>query len=63
MGCPFCGYDKCEAGELSSPYGLTFRAESSKFLKSKESPVVAKVCLNCGRLFDFKVKNLEKINK
>ncbi|WP_404987977.1 hypothetical protein [Clostridium culturomicium] len=63
MVCPFCVYDKCEDGELITPYGFNFRAESSRFLKSKESPVVVKVCLNCGRLFDFKVKNLEKINK
>lgn len=63
MVCPFCGYDKCEDGELITPYGFNFRAESSRFLKSKESPVVVKVCLNCARLFDFKVKNLEKINK
>lgn len=63
MGCPYCGYDKCEDGELITPYGFNFRAESSKLLKSKVSPVVAKVCLNCGSLFDFKVKNLDTFNK
>ncbi|GAB6169513.1 hypothetical protein JCM1393_19730 [Clostridium carnis] len=63
MECPFCGSRKVESGELTSLYGLTFKANSSRFLFSKESPVLAEVCLNCGRLFDFKIKNLEKFNK
>ena len=62
MECPFCGSKKIEGGKLTTLYGLSFKADSSKFLFSKESPVLAKVCLNCGKLFDFTVSNIEKFN-
>lgn len=62
MECPFCGSEKIEGGKLTTPYGLVFKADLSKFLFSKESPVLAKVCLSCGKLFDFEVSNIEKFN-
>ena len=63
MECPLCGSYRSEEGRLTTPYGFTFKASSSKFMSPKESTVSARVCLDCGRLFDFKVDKIEKFNK
>ena len=63
MECPFCGSKKITNGELTTIYGLSFKADSSKLFNTKESPVAVKACLNCGKLFDFKIKNIEKVGK
>lgn len=64
MRCPECDSDRIESGKIKADiYGVTFKADSSKFMFPKESPISAKVCLNCGKLFDFKVDDLWNLNK
>ena len=36
---------------------------SSKFMFPRESSISAKVCLDCGKLFDFKADEVENLNK
>lgn len=63
MRCPECDSNRIESGKINGLYGVTFKTDSSKFMFPKESFISAKVCLNCGKLFDFKVDELEKLNK
>lgn len=63
MLCPNCNSDKTESGKITSMYGVVFKSDSSAFLFPKESSISAKVCLDCGTLFDFKAYELNKLKK
>lgn len=63
MGCPKCNSKRIESGKITNPYGVIFEADSSAFMKSKKSSISAKVCLDCGNIFDFKADNLKNLNK
>ncbi|MBS5987342.1 hypothetical protein [Clostridium paraputrificum] len=63
MVCSDCGSDRIESGKITNMYGVIFKAESSKFMFPRESSISAKVCLDCGKLFDFKADEVEKLNK
>lgn len=64
MICPECGSDKIEGGKLNiGLYQITFKSDSPKFMFNKESLVSGKVCLNYGKLFDFRVNKVDKLNK
>lgn len=63
MLCPSCNSDKTESGQITNIHGVVFKADYSAFMFPKESSIVAKVCLDCGALFDFKANELEKLNK
>lgn len=63
MVCPKCNSERIEGGKLTNPYGIIFVADSSAFMNSKKSSISAKVCLDCGNIFDFKADELKNLNK
>lgn len=63
MRCSKCNSERIESGKITSPYGVVFEADSSAFMNSKKSSICAKVCLDCGNIFDFKANELKILNK
>lgn len=61
MKCSYCESENTAVGELEAGYGFHFKAEYSKIYDIKESKVEATACLNCGRLFEFRLKDVNKV--
>ncbi len=63
MACPRCKSERIENGRINGQYEVLFEADSSTFFHSKKSSISAKVCLDCGNIFDLKADELKKLNK
>lgn len=61
--CEKCG-DEPVDGAITTMYGFYFYADSEKGrLKPKRSAVTCSCCKQCGRIQNFKVKDLDKYSK
>lgn len=65
MRCPYCESEKIEKSMLMSGGHSVLVALTTKsfFEPSKISSVSANVCLDCGKLFDFEVDKLSRLNR
>ena len=61
--CPKCNSERIDIGKITNMYGIYFKSDSSKLMFPKESMIEAKVCLDCGAIFDLKAIDLKKLNK
>ena len=62
MVCPKCNSERIEGGKIKNPYEVIFVSNSSSFMNPKKSSISAKVCLDCGNIFDFKADELKYLN-